>query len=293
MFNKYWWGSIAMTSGSENIPDLPFPGETVPPPAIAADNVGPISDSAHHSVLRPWGPWATVGWTLLCLAVLVITQILVLIIFVVVRMVQGPPVDRDNLDSVLAGLPTNGNLLAAATLASTPAMIGLVVLLVRIKRHPIREYLALSWPGTRAFILAVIGLAVVLAATDLTSYSLGRPIVPDFMVDACQTAWLPFLLLALVVLAPLGEETLFRGFLYKGIEVSRGGPVTAIIVSTVIFSVIHVQYDWYGILSVAVMGFYLGVARYRFSSTQLTMVLHAIANAVATAEVFVLLQLRG
>ena len=135
--------------------------------------------------------------------------------------------------------------------------------------------------------LAVGGLAAVLVASDLTSYSLGRPIVPEFMVDCCQTAWLPLLLSALVILAPLAEETLFRGFLYKGIESSRAGPVTAILVSTIMFALIHIQYDWYGILTVAVMGLYLGFVRYRSSSLLLTMLLHAIANAVATAEVFV------
>ena len=88
----------------------------------------------------------------------------------------------------------------------------------------------------------------------------------------------------------LGEEALFRGFLYKGIESSRAGPVGAIVVSTILFAVIHLQYDWYGIVGVGVMGLYLGVVRYRCSSVSLTMILHSLANLVASVEVLILLR---
>ena len=132
-------------------------------------------------------------------------------------------------------------------------------------------------------------MAMVLTLTDVTSWMLGRPIVPEVMVDLYRNSWLPFFVFAVVVLAPLGEETLFRGFLYKGIESSRAGPVTAIVVSTFLFAVVHLQYDWYGILGVGVMGLYLGLVRYWCSSVWLTMTLHSIANLVASVEVLILL----
>ena len=102
-----------------------------------------------------------------------------------------------------------------------------------------------------------------------------------------RSAWLPGLLFAMMVLAPVGEETLFRGFLYAGIAASRAGPIMAIIISTVAFSVLHGQYDWYGMASVAAMGLYLGTVRFRTQSLYLTMLLHAIANAFATLEMVV------
>lgn len=278
-----------MTSDSENISDLAFTDGSEPPPAVAADDAGSVYASGAARP-RPWGPWATVGWTVLCLVVLAISQIAVLIIFAAVRVAQGPAIKEGDVGALGEALATNGNLLAMATLASTVAVIGLVAPLVWIRRYPIREYLALSFPGTRQLLFAIGGLAAVLAASDLTSYSLGRPLVPEVMVEVYRNAWLPLLLFALVILAPLSEETLFRGFLYKGIEASRAGPIVAIVVSTILFSVIHIQYDWYGILTVAAMGLYLGVVRYRFASVPLTMLLHAIANAVATAEVYFQLQ---
>ena len=72
---------------------------------------------------------------------------------------------------------------------------------------------------------------VVLFTSDLISYLLGRPLVPDVMVGLYRTAWLPGFAFALVVLAPIAEESLFRGFLYRGIADSRAGPIAAVIVS--------------------------------------------------------------
>ena len=126
-----------------------------------------------------------------------------------------------------------------------------------------------------------------MVTSDMTSYVLGRPLVPEVMVQVYRTAWLPGLLFALIVLAPLGEETLFRGFLYKGIAASRAGPITAILLSTVLFAIMHIQYDWYGVLLVAGMGLYLAVVRFGSGSLLLTMLLHGIANVVATAEMVV------
>jgi membrane protease YdiL (CAAX protease family) len=184
-------------------------------------------------------------------------------------------------------LVTNGNALVLATLLSTPATVGLIALLVKVRGYPARDYLALYWPTWRSVLIAFAGMAVLLVAIDLTSYLVGRPLVPLVMVEVYQTAWLPALLLAFIVLAPLGEETLFRGFFYHGIAVSRAGPIVAIIVSTVAFALMHVQYDWYGILGVAAIGLYLGVVRYRAGSLFLTMLLHAVGNLVATLELIV------
>ncbi len=278
----------AMTSESENVPDVLFNQEIPASERIEGWEEERVASKTVR-VPRPWGPWATVGWTILCLAVMFGAQIAVQIIFAIVRLAARPGLGSDNLRALGEELSTDGNMIAAATLASTLAAVGLVTLLVWLRRCPIREYLALTVPGARSLLMAIAGLAVVLVGTDLTSYLVGRPLVPEIMVDLYRHSWLPFLVFAIVVLAPLGEETLFRGFLYKGIASSRGGPITAIIVSTMIFALIHLQYDWYGVLSVAVMGLYLGIVRFTSSSLLLTMLLHGIANMVATAEVFILL----
>jgi uncharacterized protein len=229
---------------------------------------------------RPWGPWATIGWTVICILVMFGAQIAALIIFILLRAVTSGSTKIDDLAN-------NGNVIALATLLSTLTTIGLVAILIRTRRYPIRDYLALSWPPAQSVLISLAGLAVLLAVTDLTSYLAGRPIVPEFMVNIYRHSWLPVLLLAVVVLAPMGEETLFRGFLYTGIAASRTGPGVAIIVSSAAFALLHVQYDRYEIVAVAAIGLYLGVVCFWSRSLLLTMLLHGIGNAVATLEVIV------
>ena len=85
----------------------------------------------------------------------------------------------------------------------------------------------------------------------------------------------------------MGEEVLFRGFLYLGIASSRWGPRVAILVSSIAWAMVHIQYDLYVMATIFIMGLYLGVVRHRTASLPLTMLLHGIANAAATAEVMI------
>ena len=130
-------------------------------------------------------------------------------------------------------------------------------------------------------------MAVLLAASDIASVLSGRPLVPPFVLSLYRTAWLPGLVFAFVVLAPVGEETLFRGFVYKGIAASRAGPIGAIVISAAAWALLHAQYDWFGIATIAAAGVYLGTVRLLTGSLFLTMLLHAIQNTVGTVELLV------
>jgi len=268
-----------MASEYQTDPPDAQPVEIEPAPCPREDPEFSVSLKPASSP-RPWGPWATIGWTLLCIVVMSAAQIAGLIIIVAVGFATNRSVQLNKLFA-------NGDVLALGTLLGTPAIVGPIAFLVRVRRYPVRDYLALTWPPVRSVLIACAGLAVLLCTSDLISYLLGRPLVPPVMVDVYRAAWLPALLLALVVLAPLGEETLFRGFLFEGIATSRAGPVVAILVSSVAWALLHVQYDWYGIVSIAVIGLYLGVVRYRTASVLVTMLLHALSNAGATLEMVV------
>jgi membrane protease YdiL (CAAX protease family) len=244
------------------------------------DDVELLENSKPVQLPRPWGPWATIGWSLVCILVIGVAQFAGLLIFVVFQFATNRSVTVETL-------ATNGNALVLATLLSTPATLGLIAFLVKVRGYPARDYLALFQPTWRSVLIASGGMVILLVAIDLTSYLLGRPLVPVVMVDVYRTAWLPALLLAFIVLAPLAEETLFRGFLYQGIAATRAGPIVAIIVSTLAFALIHIQYDWYGVLGVAAIGLYLGVVRFRAGSLLLTMLIHAVGNLLATLELIV------
>lgn len=229
---------------------------------------------------RPWGPWASIGWTLLTVAVFIGVQTVTVSLFVVIQMASGSTVDAQELK-------TNGNLIATATLTSMPAVIGLVAILIYVRGCSIRDYLAVVRPTIRQGLTATVGLILLLAAIVLTAWLLSRPPDSPFMDAVYRTAWLPLLILALVVAAPLSEEVLFRGFLFRGLAQSRRGAGLAIVLSSLGWTALHVHYDWFDLGTIFFVGLYFGWVRYRSGSLLLTILLHALYNAIATIDAMV------
>jgi len=121
--------------------------------------------------------------------------------------------------------------------------------------------------------------------SDLITLSLERPLVPDVMVEMYKsTTFRPLFWLAIVVAAPLAEEPLFRGFMFRGMAESRLGVGGTIVLTSFLWSMLHLQYDWYGIVSVFVIGLLLGWVRHRTGSLYAPMALHGFSNLVATVE---------
>jgi membrane protease YdiL (CAAX protease family) len=249
-----------------------------PPSSSETQEATASLDAAAASASRPWGPWATLGWSLAIIAAFILLQTVVAVVFVVVKMASGARIDPEQF-------MTDGNLLSSATLATTPVMVALAALLIYFRRCSIADYLGLTWPGTGKALIATAGLVLLVAATDLTTWLLSRPIVPPFMDAAYRTASLPLLLLTLLVAAPVGEETLFRGFMFRGIADSRWRPAWAIGLSSFLWASLHAQYGLFSLGTIFVMGLYLGWVRHRTGSMLLTMLLHSVANAIATVEV--------
>jgi membrane protease YdiL (CAAX protease family) len=84
-----------------------------------------------------------------------------------------------------------------------------------------------------------------------------------------------------VVSAPLFEEIIFRGFLMRAWSESRLGSMGAIMLSSLIFAAIHLQYTPVNMAFVFGLGLLLGVMRWRSGSTTLTIMIHAAWNLTA------------
>ena len=228
---------------------------------------------------RPWGFWATIGFTVAIVIAEVLIQIVAVVGFLVVATVAHHTVDAHSLGS-------NGLLLAIVTVVSIPVALGLVVLFVRLRKGmTLKDYLCFRHPRSSRYSTWCLILLAFVLLSDSLSVVLGKPIVPPFMSDAYATAgFMPLLWFTLIVVAPVGEEILFRGFLFKGLEASRVGGAGAVIVSSLGWAAMHIQYDWYGLLSVGAMGLLVGIARLRSQSILLPIFLHAVSNLIATVE---------
>jgi len=233
---------------------------------------------------RVWGPWATAGFGLVVIIVFLVTEILVAVVFAAIRIVSDPTIIPYQL---LESLGTNGLLLALSTFASTIICVGLIIGIVKLRRNAaITEYMGFR-PITRKtiFILLAISTGFIILSDSL-SLILGRPLNPEFMVDAYSTSvWPALLWVAVVIFAPAFEETLFRGFLFTGFRQSRVGITGTIVLTALIWAVIHMQYGVYEIATIFVLGIVLGIARFKTGSLWSPLIIHAFGNLIATFEV--------
>jgi len=225
----------------------------------------------------PWGLWATLGWVILAFVLSAVAGLVVLLIW--------------RPDAIMGGgadMLKDGPLISITTIASATVQVGMLALAAKLAHWPAGEYLGLLRPATRPALITIAILVVFLLGYDGLTYLLGRDIVTPFQVDTYRSARdsgsLPLLWLTFVIVAPVAEEIMFRGFLFRGWVRSERNAIPAILVISALFAAIHVQYDWFGILQVFFIGLLLAIARWRSGSTLLTIVMHVLANLWATVE---------
>lgn len=236
----------------------------------------------------PWGFWATVGLSCIIGVVFLIVSVILSIIFVIAAKILKPQL---GIMELAQSLDSNGLFLSLSTCVAAPVVIGLCFLFAKIRKNiTIKEYLSLNRIGWRQFVKWTLILLLYIVCSDAITSALGEPIVSDFMVNAYKTAhFTPLLWLGIIIAAPLYEEIFFRGFLFKGIENSRAGPIGAVIITSLAWSAIHVQYDFLIIVSIFAGGLILGWARVKTNSIYIPIAMHVLQNLMATIVVIIYL----
>jgi membrane protease YdiL (CAAX protease family) len=236
-----------------------------------------------YSGKTPWSIWGTVGWGLVVGVVFIVLQGSVLAGFVAREVAKNPDAD---IVMAAKGLEANGFVMALATLVTTPLCIGLIILLVRLRKGPtIARYLGLKAIALRTmlFWLGIVTLFALLA--ELLAHLAGWPFMPDFMIEAYTTSYfLPLFWIALIAAAPLFEEVFFRGFLFEGFQHSRVGPGGAVFLTALAWTVLHVQYGGYELGTIFALGVIFGIARWKTQSIYPPLAMHSLFNLFAMAQ---------
>jgi len=247
-----------------------------PPVTIAPEPVRP----------RASGLWGTVLWGLIVFAAMFVGQIAVVIFFVLKR---GGAIDQA---AMIRAVASSGSAISLSVIAGLPAVLLALWFAIRFTRTPFTDYLALRWTSWRNAVLGVVGLIVLVAGWDFLARAIGKEVSPDFMTDVFKSArsddavWL--LVLAFCAAAPITEELFARGFLYRGLSESVLGVPGAILASSIVWTGLHLQYDWFFFGEVFCIGLWFGYIRYRGRSTWLTIVLHALNNFAAVVQSYIL-----
>jgi uncharacterized protein len=242
-----------------------------------------IPGSSVSLVPKPWGFWATIGFSLVVIALLVALQAIVVIGCMVYYSMQYPQTDPIKLAK---GLDSNGLFLSLVSWITFPICLGLVILFVKLRPGwTIREYLGLKPVPIRAMLGWLGILLVFVAASDGLTRLLGPVVATDFMDKIYQTAYsVPLLCATLAVAAPVFEEAFFRGFMIPGIQASRLGTAGALVIPAMVWALIHVQYNLYYMTQILVVGLLFGTARIKTGSIYPTLAMHSLMNLIAVIE---------
>jgi membrane protease YdiL (CAAX protease family) len=191
-------------------------------------------------------------------------------------------------DFTRATAESNGTAIAVSTLISNPVQIVTLVLAAQLTGTPAIAYLGVDVPRWRDFALVGAVLLAVIAVADGVTFALGKDVVPAVQIEQFRLAQadgaLPWLLLATIVVAPIGEELLFRGFLFRGFVREPQDAWPAVILIALIWSILHVQYDVFTTAVLFLIGVLLGFVRWRTGSTTLAILMHMLLNLESTAE---------
>ena len=83
----------------------------------------------------------------------------------------------------------------------------------------------------------------------------------------------------MAILAPLGEEIIFRGFLQQILETHWKDTTRAVLFTALIFSIIHMNPYWF--IQIYILGVVLGFLAWKTQSIIAPLILHGLNNSVA------------
>jgi membrane protease YdiL (CAAX protease family) len=183
----------------------------------------------------------------------------------------GLDLERDALASLLVGVP-----------ASSVALIVIALVAVGRPRGPRLRVVATraALRGLAPMIIGILALSQALESLVIV-LGIGRGPALEWMLRALGSATALGLVLAVLVvglLAPLGEELFFRGYLLTRLRAAwSAGP--AILVSAVAFGFLHGE-PVHGVLAAGI-GLYLGFVAERSGSVVPAIVCHVANNTVS------------
>jgi membrane protease YdiL (CAAX protease family) len=161
-------------------------------------------------------------------------------------------------------------------------LLGALYLLISFRyRRPFWSSIGWTFPIPRGPRLIVLGAALAIGLSSL-GVLLRAPSVRSPIEDMITSrASLAIVMLFGVLLAPLFEEMLFRGFLLPLLARSLG-PWIGIFLTTLPFALLHGPQNawaWQQVVLIGLAGAVFGYVRYRTESTSASFLLHAAYNA--------------
>jgi membrane protease YdiL (CAAX protease family) len=168
----------------------------------------------------------------------------------------------------------------AAVILATPAAIAVLWVAIRRAGREFADYLALNWPRPRELVIALGLTAALFVLEMILNYlvvGVQEPRTNPYVV-AGGAGGLLLMLVSGCIAAPILEELIVRGFVFRGWSQTYLGSLGAIVLTSALWSISRTQYDWLGQLNIFFAGLAFGYFRWRYNSTWLPMIVHSAFN---------------
>ena len=234
----------------------------------------------------PWNGWWTLLWAVV---IFLIWQFVVSIGIIVAAFHRGLFDNMNNtgaVDSDLLALALDGDIAGAVAFFSIFFVCPLCWMLGKIRpnytgweylgNHPVKWW---HWPFWAAITIAcslLFGLLAPFLGVDGTD---------DSMMIMANTTQFPILLfLGVAIGAPLVEEFMFRGVIWRGWRASKLGLLGTLGLTSFFWAILHLQYPPVTIAYIFCLGLILGLAREKTGNLWIPVWMHAVNNGIATFE---------
>jgi len=169
---------------------------------------------------------------------------------------------------------------------------------LRSKKEPIVERLRLKPIKTNLVTATVcLSLGIIIISDELDRFIQVFLPAPDYILDLNgllrPDTFIGFLLLfvAVSIIAPLGEELLFRGFFQQILEKYWKDVTRAVLVTALFFAMIHMNPYWF--VQIYILGVILGFLAWKTKSVIPALILHSMNNTMALFFSFVDIEKNG
>lgn len=194
-------------------------------------------------------------------------------------------------------------------LAFTLFTVGLVLFKSKTARHstphqpPSAHHWGVVWQffgikamGVRGFVVSLIGMIAFMAVSELILTVLDSSPM-DFLDGLITDESLPLLIFAIVVVAPIYEELVFRGLIFGGLLHRHRAEQTPIrlvgftiakstlmasLISSLLFTLVHLQYDLLGMAVIFAMALLFCYIRIQYGLI-MAILMHMVNNGMAMA----------
>jgi len=264
-------------------------GELPPYPPLSAPPADVEDPAPYHRLFRTtrayawWRPLVAVA---VFVAFVVVAQLVIGVAWIVVMILTGGIASLGSIDQVYAELTDISNPVSLVILFGSIAvmlpLVPLAMLCAGLRPVGMRHSVAFRIRWRWMLWCAIPALVVTALSTGLSFLPLlfGETITP-VPVEPATFALLAVIIVLLVPLQSAAEEYVFRGLIMQTLGAWVRSPWPGILVSTVIFTVGHTQYELWGLLSVGVMGLGFAILVWRTGGLEAGIAFHVVNNVVA------------